>query len=121
GLLCLCAALVPILVKKSFSPFEPPVLIAFSVAIGCTFRSIMIASAEEYNYKVVFLIDGMSAGELSSAGIFVTLGLLLLSLGYIVAGRKRLALESIRIFRADSWSTRHIYFVAIVFACASLS
>lgn len=120
GLLCLCAAAVPMLVKKNFSPFEPPVLIAFSVAIGCTFRPIMIASAEEYNYKVDFLIDGMSAGELASAGIFVPLGILLLSLGYIVAGRKRIALDSIHLFRADGWFTRRVYLVVLVFACASL-
>ena len=121
GVYCLLAISLPLMLKRKFSLFEPVTLLIFSVLIGCTLRAIFFSTASDNNHKIYFLTDGEVATELVRGAVYVPLGLLSLSIGYLSVF-KRLPIERLKIFRPEfnCWSLPRAIWVAVLFILVSL-
>lgn len=119
GLLSVLASSLPLLIKARFHPFEPIVLFAFTVFMGTALGSIVLVLADSGDYKAYFLTDGMSFLEITRDGIWVPISLLFFSVGYLVIGSKRIALERLALFRRVHWRSGTLLTVVVAMAAVS--
>ncbi|WP_424938725.1 O-antigen polymerase [Algiphilus sp.] len=114
GSACLLASLLPVVVRKRVTVFEPIVLVAFSVFMGCALRAVLVATGDQSSEDIVFLTNGVSLGEIATYSIFAAFGLLVFSLGYLSVGTARFALERASVFNRRNWNQR--WLLGICFA-----
>lgn len=119
GLFSFLAVMPPFLMKRRFDPFEPITLVAFSVLMGGTLRAIMLAVGDPSNYKINFLTDGMSNGQIAANAVLVPMALLSLSIGYLVSGVKRVPVERLPGFSEYHWNRLRLNIVVVLFVIAS--
>ncbi|HTA65466.1 MAG TPA: hypothetical protein VK753_08175, partial [Xanthomonadaceae bacterium] len=108
-------------VRKSFDVLEPMTLVAITVFIGGTMRSVYIAFLPPSYPSVVFLIGNMRYIDLAVSEATVPIAMLLFVIGYL-AWRKRVPIERFRPFRTDVWPTgRTFVSVALMMALGAVS
>jgi hypothetical protein len=119
GILSLIAAALPLLVKRRFEPFEPIVLFAFSVFMGCTLRAIMLSFSDPNDYKIIFLTDGMPLADIVTNGVWIPVSLAIFSIGYIFTS-KRIAIEQLAVIRRERWSNSRLFLLVGILTFVSL-
>lgn len=119
GMLSLVAVLIPLLAKKRFDPFEPIVPFAFTVLMGCTLRSVMLAYSSEANYQTFVLTNGVPIAEIAANTWWVPISLALFSLGYM-ATERRLPIERVHGLVVDHWIRSRLFVGAALFVAVSL-
>ncbi len=121
GLWSLLAIILPFLVKGRFDPFEPITLFAFSVFMGCTLRSVLLAVLDPDHYQIVFLTDGMPNGKIAENAIVIPLSLALLSFGYMMGSEKRLRIQGFSVLRHAKWKQSRVWGVVFLLMLVSVA
>lgn len=110
GMLGMAAISSAAMLKARIDPFEPIVLFAFTVLMGCAFRSVFFYLADDDEYMVQRLTNGYSLGALSETAYWVPLALLIFGIAYATT-QARLPLPGL--IRRDAWQPRRVRLVIL--------
>ena len=119
GLLSYAAVIIPLLRKMTFEPFDPIVLVAISVFIGCGLRSVLLTFADEGNDKVAALTDGIPLDKLAESSAMVPIALVMLSLGYLASANKRIRIDRLPGVGSNRWNRLNLLIVTTALAVIS--